>query len=176
MELVDLYTKGRKRGSKCSWAAIIIKDKITIKTFTSSVGGDVVKLGDLGGEIEAVIKGVEFCAQNNLKCNIFHEIPDIYNLCADIFGGKVAKATNVHTEFYHFFMNKNRYTINRMMPIRKAINSAPNRIPKQDLSLFHIIERNNRVNNLLTELELANNKIKELENKILLLDLPSKVS
>ena len=118
MDIVDIYPDGSFNGSKASWAFIAVKEDKIIHSERGVLEGDINKMWQVGGEMAGVMKGVEFCIKNNLKCNIYYDLINLYKWCADIFGEKPWRRKNQHTRLYHDFMVKNKAIICKMIKVK----------------------------------------------------------
>jgi ribonuclease HI len=116
METVDIYTDGTYKSYEniASWGFIVIHNNKEIHREKGIVNDKDTLLGwQVGAELEAVIRGVEYCKANNYKCNIFYDYTGVFNWVKDLFNkGKSWKTKKTYTKKYREFISKNLPNIN----------------------------------------------------------------
>lgn len=78
MDTVDIYPDGSFNGKNASWAFVAVKNEEIIHSEKGVLEGDINKMWQVGGEMAAVMNGVEFCIKNNLKCDIYYDLINLY--------------------------------------------------------------------------------------------------
>lgn len=106
---VLLYTDGSCDKDRMSaWAFIAVNEETKEVIFKDSgvLKGEICSTWNIGAEITAVVKGVEWAKSNNYKVLIFHDLEGIEKWST----GKW-KAKNKFTKEFQTFTSKNRETI-----------------------------------------------------------------
>lgn len=120
-KILDAYTDGSFNGKKASWAFIVVENgQITTKQ-KGILDGDINSMRQVGGEITAVIKLVEWARQNNVKVNIHYDYTGIENWAT----GKW-KAKNTHTKHFRDFMQANSEYVNSYIKVKSHSGHALN--------------------------------------------------
>lgn len=168
MDTVDIYPDGSFNGKNASWAFVAVKNEEIIHSEKGVLEGDINKMWQVGGEMAAVMNGVEFCIKNNLKCDIYYDLINLYKWCADIFGEKPWKRKNPYTKLYHDYMIKNKAFINKMIKVKshsynkfndkadglaKHKSKSNNSGPKT--SVFNVIDENKQYKDELDKIEAS---------------------
>ncbi len=108
--LVFLYTDGSYCNNRkiTSWAYIIVdaSEKI-LKQDRGELTGEITALWQIGGEMKAVMEGLNFCRENNLKAIIYHDYNGLFHWVSDLFGETPWKAKNEWTKKYRTFIINN---------------------------------------------------------------------
>jgi ribonuclease HI len=100
MKQVDIYVDGSFDGSKASWAFIAVDNDIEIHRQKGYLSGEINEMRQIGGEIESVLRAVEFCASNGYVANIYYDYIGIFKWVADSFGEAAWKTNNKWTKAY----------------------------------------------------------------------------
>lgn len=112
-KILDAYTDGSFNGKNASWAFIIIEDNKIITQQKGILTGDINSMWQIGGEITAAEKAVEWARQNNVKVNIHYDYTGIENWAT-----RKWKAKNTHTQYFRDFMDANSQCINSYVKVK----------------------------------------------------------
>lgn len=116
METVDIYTDGSYKSydNIATWGFIVTLNNKEIHRDKGIVNDKDTLLGwQVGAELEAVIRAVEYCKLNNLKCNVYYDYSGVFNWVKDLFNnGKPWKTKKTYTKKYREFIIVNKDTIN----------------------------------------------------------------
>lgn len=120
-KVLDAYTDGSFNGKNASWAFIIVENSQITTKQKGILDGDINSMWQVGGEITAVIKLVEWARQNNVKVNIHYDYTGIENWAS----GKW-KAKNTHTKHFRDFMQANSEYVNSYVKVKSHSGHALN--------------------------------------------------
>lgn len=112
-KILDAYTDGSFNGKNASWAFIIVENNQITAQQKGILDGDINSMWQIGGEITAVVKLIEWARQNNAKVNIHYDYTGIENWAT----GKW-KAKNTHTQYFRDFMMANSQYINAYIKVK----------------------------------------------------------
>lgn len=113
-KIIDIYTDGSFNKENASWAFICVSEGKEIYREKGMLFGEINSMWQVGGELAAVMEGIDYCKNNNYKCNIYYDFKGIFKWVADIFNQKPWKTKNKFTQEYREYMWENKYWINSM--------------------------------------------------------------
>ncbi len=115
-EEVSVYVDGSYNCYKKigTWGFLVVngKNEVIHKEKGKLTDPVILEGWQVGVELEAVIQAVRFCKQNNLVCNIYYDLLNIYYWVRDLFcNEKPWKRKKIYTQNYRRFIEENRETI-----------------------------------------------------------------
>jgi len=107
MTLFKVYTDGSFRKEEGRWAFVIVSNDSIESEGWGKTPAKFLPQRQIGGELIAVGKAIEWAKQNNCKIKIYHDYTGVYKWVADAFGEKPWQAKNELTQRYRKFVLDN---------------------------------------------------------------------
>lgn len=129
-ETIDIYVDGSFNDLKeeASWAYIVVKEGTVLYKDRGTLEGEINKGRQVGGELRAVIEGIEYCKKNNKQCNIYFDYNGIFKWVADLFGKKPWKTKRFYTKDYRNYIINNKEYIKSFVKVRSHTGNKFNEL------------------------------------------------
>lgn len=113
-EIIDIYTDGSNYADiSASWAFIALKDGKELYKESGVLNGEICSIRNIGAELTAIQKAVEWAKNNNYKINIYYDLEG-----AKLWATGAWRRKNQWTVAYHKYINENRGTINSWKKVK----------------------------------------------------------
>lgn len=112
--IIDVFVDGAShQDKKTVWAFIAVRgDKKIIHQVSGVLRGDICKMFQVGGELKAVMKAVEWAKENNYKININYDLEG-----TRFWMDGSWRCKNKWTQEYKKFVNENHEVINSWVKV-----------------------------------------------------------
>ena len=117
----DVYVDGSFNGSNASWGFIVVENDKPIHSDKGVLFGQINEMYQVGGEITAAMKAIEWAKTNSCKINIFYDYLGIENWAT-----KQWKAKKKFTQEYQKFMQDNKSYINSFKKVKSHSGNTYN--------------------------------------------------
>lgn len=109
-QIIDIYTDGSFTNKTVRWGFIAVLDNKEIYRDSGVIDDEEIVTGyQIGGEAEAVIKGIEFCKTFGYRGRFYVDYSGLIEWVGDWFGnGKAWQTNKSYTRRYRDFVLENR--------------------------------------------------------------------